>query len=78
MYVDRIIALHSALADTQLHQPRPPQGSGHDWLLSPTGTSNRPAVVGVVVVVVVVFDADVHNVHVHIATHAPQQLATSH
>ena len=30
-----------------------PQGSGPDWLLSPTGTSNRPAVVLVVVVVVV-------------------------
>ena len=32
----------------------------------------------VVVVIVVVFDADVHNVYVHIVTHAPQQLATSH
>ena len=32
--------------DTQLHQPCPPQGSGPDWLLSPTGTSNRPAVAG--------------------------------
>ena len=28
--------------------------------------------------VVVVFDADFHNVYVHIVTHAPQQLATSH
>ena len=38
----------------------------------------RRLVVVVVVVVVVVFDADVHNVCVHIVTHAPQQLATSH
>ena len=48
--VDPSIALYNALADTKLHQPCPPQGSGHDWLLSSTSTSNWPAVVGVVVV----------------------------
>ena len=35
-------------------------------------------VVVVVCVVVVVFDAFIHNVYIHNATHAPQLLATSH
>ena len=29
------VALYRALADSQLHQPGPPQGSGPDWVLSP-------------------------------------------
>ena len=58
------IALYRALADTRLHQLGLTQGSGPDWLVSPTGTPNRPAVAGLLLLrVVPAYTETFLNVH---------------